>query len=875
MQILPFQSRFITVDGYNMHYVDEGSGPVVLLLHGNPTWCFLYRNLIRELRDSFRLIAPDLLGMGLSDRTPGKQYRAVDRINQLQSFVEQLGLTRFSMVMHDWGGPLGTGLMLRKLQCVDRIVYLNTTLTETESLPAFIRLAAAPVLGKTLTRHTAGFVRLTTSVGVFKKLTPDVVRGYMAPYTTRQRRDAIWDFVADIPFDNNHPTYTQMVEIARGLPQIAESKPVKIIWGLQDPCFHREMLSKVAAHFPKAEILEIRDASHLVLDDAPQVAIPAIREFLSRPVQRAPEQPPGAGELSGVPDRAEGSVHVMYERVTKLAEQMPHASAVVSPRWVRDPINGSALHYAHTTYGDLVKLANQYQRGLNDLGLTAGDRVLMLVTPGVDFLALALAIMGRGATPVFLDPGMGFEKLTRCIKDIDPAVFIGSPRAHLLRFLRRSLFHRVKFYVTASEWAFSRGYSLGYFKRFANAPIAPVPLPILRNDGSLRAADAALIAYTSGATGTPKGVVFSNAMLRAQLETIQGVLGQEPGTHDLTLLPIFSLYNVALGVSSVFPTMPPGRPLGLDPAQVCKLISDLGIQSSFGSPALWTKIAEYGLRTRSTFPTLRRIFMAGAAVSLSTIEEVSRVAPQARLSTPYGATEALPVTYIQGDELRSYQRRAARTGEVGTLVGRAVPGVEVRIVQSSTDAVRSIEQCRALSAGEIGEVIVRGATVSPEYLHRPDANKVGKIRDGAGFWHRMGDLGYLDEQGYLYYCGRKSHSVYTPGRAYHSVPLEEIFNTLPKVRRSALVAVRGGREPALVVEPYPQDWPQTEELERAFRAELRAVADRSELTAGIELFFFHRSFPVDPRHNAKIFRDQLGEWADRMLASSRAKVVGG
>jgi acyl-CoA synthetase (AMP-forming)/AMP-acid ligase II len=167
-------------------------------------------------------------------------------------------------------------------------------------------------------------------------------------------------------------------------------------------------------------------------------------------------------------------------------------------------------------------------------------------------------------------------------------------------------------------------------------------------------------------------------------------------------------------------------------------------------------------------------------------------------------------------------------------------------------------------------VIVRGGNVSPEYLHRPDANKVGKIRDGEKFWHRMGDLGYLDTDGALYYCGRKSHSVYTAERAYHSVPIEEIFNTLANVRRSALVGVRSNREPALVVEPYPQHWPENGELEEAFRAELRALADKSDLTKGIELFFFHKSFPVDARHNAKIFRDQLGEWADKLLVMKRA-----
>lgn len=862
-QLLPFQSRFVSVGGYRMHYIDEGSGPVVLLLHGNPTWSFLYRNVIRELRDSFRLIAPDFLGCGLSDRTPGVRFKAIDRINQLEEFVTALGLTKFSMVMHDWGGPLGTGFMLKRLDSIDRIIYLNTTLTETESLPPIIKLAAFPVIGKALTRHTNTFVRLTTSMGAFKKLTPDVVEGYKAPYNTRQQRDAIWDFVDDIPFDANHPTYSQMVEIAAGLPKVAQ-KPVKIIWGLRDPCFHREMLSKVAAHFPQAEILEIGDASHLVLDDAPQIAIPAIKEFLSRPSQAVTATAPATAH------REEGSIHVIYDQVMRIAEEQPTLSAVITPRWVRDPINGSALHYAHTTYGELAKLVNQYQRGLADAGLAPGDRVLMLVPPGADFLALSVAIGGRGATPVFVDPGIGMERLSKCIQDAAPHAFIGSPKAHILRHLHPHLFNRLKFYVTAAEWAFSRGKSLGHFKRFANAPIAPVPLPVHQSSGPLKATNAALIAFTSGATGTPKGVIFTNEMLAAELKLIRDVLGQHSGARDLALLPIFSLFNVALGVASVFPSMPVGKPLALDPAQVVKLVNDLAIDSSFGSPTLWNKIADYTFRTGATLPTIRRVFMAGAAVSTATIARVQSVLPNAVVSTPYGATESLPVTFITAEELSNTQKQRAVTGEQGTLVGKAVPGTQIRIIKSSLDAIPSIAETVSLSIGEIGEVIVSGENCSPEYLRRVDANRLGKIVNGETFWHRMGDLGYLDEAGNLYYCGRKSHSVYTAERAFHSVPLEEIFNQLPKVRRTALVGIRSGKEPAIVVEPLPEFWPDTPQKEEAFRNELRALAVQSPLTASITTFFFHRSFPVDARHNAKIFREQLQDWADRSLMEQKA-----
>jgi acyl-CoA synthetase (AMP-forming)/AMP-acid ligase II len=196
--------------------------------------------------------------------------------------------------------------------------------------------------------------------------------------------------------------------------------------------------------------------------------------------------------------------------------------------------------------------------------------------------------------------------------------------------------------------------------------------------------------------------------------------------------------------------------------------------------------------------------------------------------------------------------------------------MSIKIITSSLDAIASTAEAEERPCREIGEVIVSGDNCSPEYLRRPDANRVGKIADGDRFWHRMGDLGYLDEAGNLYYCGRKSHSVYTAERAFHSVPVEEIFNELPKVRRTALVGVKAGREPAIVVEPLPEFWPERPEQEQVFREELRQLALRSPLTQSISTFLFHRAFPVDARHNAKIFREQLQEWADKSLDTAQA-----
>ena len=846
-ELFPFTSHFLRIDGQRLHYIDEGEGPVVIMLHGNPTWCFYYRNLIRELRTRYRVIAPDYIGCGLSDHPRDISYRAVDRMQHLERLVDHLGITRFSLVMHDWGGPIGTGLALRRPQSIEALVYLNTTLTETEALPKIIRKAASPLIGRFLTKWTGRFIRLATEFGVTRRLPREVRLGYHYPYRTIARRQAIWDFVADIPFDSTHPTWGEILDIAARLPTLSHV-PVQIIWGLRDPCFHREMLTRVARHFPQASVLEIPDASHLVLEDAFETVHRTARAFLGRiHFGEGAETPPAERK-----DQAAVFPATLYREFQRHVEERPRSDAAVVPEF-----RGRQVRYQHVSYQELGALVNKYQRGLAELGLARGDRVLMLVPPGVEFLALSYAVMARGATPVFVDPGMGKRNLFRAITDAEPDVLIGTIKAQLLRMLRPGLFRRLRFHVTASEWTLSRTADLEFLKKFSTTALPDVAAP-----------EAGLIAFTSGATGAPKGVIFTQEMLAAQLGIFREILGLRAGGRDLPLLPIFSLFNVANGVTSIFFPTDPGRPLSLEPERVVRVIEDLGIEYSFGSPTLWNKIGEYCIRANRRLGTMRKLLMAGAPVPAATLERVQSLLPEGEAYTPYGATEALPVTLISARDIASTPAERALGGEEGTLVGRTIPGLEVRIIQRSNHAIPSIGDAVSCAPREIGEVIVRGPTVSPAYLNRPDATMLGKIADGQSLWHRMGDLGYLDGSGNLFFCGRKAHLVEAAGRCWYSIPTERLFNAHPKVRRSALVALNAGI-PAIVVEPHPQFWPQNEEVQRGFAAELRELAGRDLITSGITEFFFHPSFPVDARHNAKIFRDRLGTWASEIHARGR------
>jgi acyl-CoA synthetase (AMP-forming)/AMP-acid ligase II/pimeloyl-ACP methyl ester carboxylesterase len=881
-ELLPFKSNFMSIDGFQMHYIDEGRSenqtqPVVVLLHGNPTWCFMYRKLIEALRSNYRVIAPDHIGCGLSDHPNDRMFRANQRSEHIKALLRSLGISKFSLVMHDWGGPIGTHLALGQPENIERLVYLNTTLTETESLPLFIKMSAKPIPGRFMTQGSKRFLKFLTDWGVTKKLPKAVKEGYLAPYKSAKDRLALWGFVRDIPFDSDHPTYPEMMQIAQQVHKLA-SKPVQVIWGLKDACFHRGILEKFLKHFPHARVRELLNASHLVIEDQPKIVIDTICEFLAAPLASVLDQSLNQSSLgSGSPKSTKTagdsiSTAVLPTRFESWAEKFAEQESILIPR-----CNGQVIQSTSITYNELAHLIYRYQRGLESLGLAYGDRVLMLVTPGIDFIALSYAIMRHGAIPVFIDPGIEKAHFFECILDLEAQAFIGSPKAQLLRLLKPQLFKNMKFVLTASNSAlfklpFLSSANLSDLKSFA-------PQPALES----RANPTAMIAFTSGATGKPKGVIFTQEMIEAQLKIFSEQFGLTAGKRDLPLLPIFSLFSMALGLSCVFPKIDPAHPLSLDPAEISQLINELKVSYCFGSPTLWRKIAEYCVRTNTSLVGLEKVLMAGAAVGRETLKLVQSVLPNGEAFTPYGSSEALPVTFVSGREIERSKHVLATGGEEGVYVGKPVKGVEVRIIAIEAKAISNLDLAKQLPAQQIGEIIVRALNVSPAYLNRKDADALSKIIDGETFWHRMGDVGYLDQEGNLYYCGRKAHMVQARERTYYPEPVEKIFNEHPKVKRSALVKLSKSKlnmanseqseseVAAIVIEPLDQHFPENPDSESTFVEELKDLASTSTLTASIEKFYFHKSFPVDRRHNAKIYRDRLSEWADKQPGKQPCK----
>ena len=330
-------------------------------------------------------------------------------------------------------------------------------------------------------------------------------------------------------------------------------------------------------------------------------------------------------------------------------------------------------------------------------------------------------------------------------------------------------------------------------------------------------------------------------------------------------------------MTCVVPEMDASRPGRVDPRKMIEAIEDFGVTNLFGSPALIRRVADYGAERGIKLLSLKRAISAGAPVPARVLETFSKMlAPGIQIFTPYGATESLPVCSIGSDEILGETRHATDQGR-GVCVGRPVEGMRVELIAIRDEPIPAWADDLMVADGEVGEIVVRGPVVTRSYFRRSEATALAKIDDPAsgGFWHRMGDLGRRDENGRIWFLGRKAHRVQTSSGTLFTIPVEGVFNAHAWVARTALVGVRTGRDtnpisPSLVPETKPILCVEARRpLSRAdwvrLRDELSALGKTNPITARIDTFLLHPSFPVDIRHNAKIFREQLAAWAARRL----------
>jgi acyl-CoA synthetase (AMP-forming)/AMP-acid ligase II len=530
-------------------------------------------------------------------------------------------------------------------------------------------------------------------------------------------------------------------------------------------------------------------------------------------------------------------------------------------------LDGYARYDLALTYRELDQRSDAIAAGLAKHGVVRGTRTVVMVRPSPEFFLLMFALFKAGAVPVLIDPGIAKSALKQCLAEAAPEAFIGIGLAHAARVILgwAKASNRINI-VVGRRW-FGRGSTLADVEvqgRRAG--------PQLADTGP---DEIAAILFTSGSTGVPKGVTYRHRHFVAQIELLRTAFGIEAGGVDLPTFPPFALFDPALGLTSIIPDMDPTRPARANPRKLHNAIDRFGVDQLFGSPALVEVLARYGRK----MPGIRRVTSAGAPVPAEVVAKMRALLPEhASLWTPYGATECLPVAVIEGRELQD-TREATEHG-AGTCVGRPVPPNEVRIIAISDDALPEWQDALLVKPGQIGEITVAGPSATDEYFRRPEATALAKIHERLHvesptegepaheverIVHRMGDLGYFDPHGRLWFCGRKSQRVLTELGGLYTEQVEPVFNVHPDVQRTALVGVgdKGHQRPVLCVELRPGI--KRDQHERVIE-QLRHLGMGLVHTARIDTFLIHPRFPVDIRHNAKIGREILAKWAAKKLA---------
>jgi acyl-CoA synthetase (AMP-forming)/AMP-acid ligase II len=548
----------------------------------------------------------------------------------------------------------------------------------------------------------------------------------------------------------------------------------------------------------------------------------------------------------------EGQIVNVARYLSEMALTQPYRKAVIYPAH-RHP--SGRMAYTHLTFRQLDRESDCLAHGMTKTGLSSGTRTILMVKPSLEFFVLVFALFKAGIVPVVVDPGMGVGRMLSCLKESRAQALIGIPPAHVLRTIYPKYFKSVRTWITVGRRWFWGGLTLAHLRALPWKPYDQI---------NTRESDTAAILFTTGSTGPAKGAVYTHGVFDAQIKHIKSHFRIQPGEVDLPTFPLFALFDPALGMTAVIPEMDPTRPALVNPNRILEAILNHGVTNMFASPALLNRVGRFGQRMGVKLPTLKRVVSAGAPVAAANIERfTAMLEDDAEIHTPYGATEAVPIISIGSNEILNETRQLSDQG-FGYCIGRPLENLDIRIIKINDAPILQWSDDLTLPPGEIGEIAVRGDLVTRKYFRRPEADALAKIDDNDAIWHRMGDLGWQDNKGRIWFCGRKSHRVVTVEETLFTIPCEAIFNVHPDVYRSALVGI-GPRSDQIPVICIELEKGVSIRARSRIRKELLDTASENPLTQNIQHILFHKSFPVDIRHNSKIFREKLAVWAAKKI----------
>lgn len=517
------------------------------------------------------------------------------------------------------------------------------------------------------------------------------------------------------------------------------------------------------------------------------------------------------------------------------------------------------------SFDELNSSINQFARGLRSIPHVRGKKVLVFLKPSAQFPAIVFALFKVGAIPIFIDPGMGLKNLLQAIKEIGPEIMIAEPIVYALRLLHKDAFSSLSYH-------FCNGMSFGktvkniaqlYHDHKSDQAVEEEKSEDLLPD------ELCAILFTSGGTGTPKGVEYTHKIFSTQTKLLQQLFSLTPKDVDIPGFPLFSLFALNMGLTSCPPPMNPAKPAKANAKKLVDWITQQRGTFVAGSPAIWERVADYCLAHQITLPSVKYLVMFGAPVSIELHQKFKKILTHGKTYTPYGATESLPISCISGDEVLEQTASCTNDGK-GTCVGTIVPHVQVKIIRPTNDAIPDLRETEELPVNTPGEIIVSGDVVTAKYFGRAKETMRAKIyhpqSDGSiRLWHRIGDMGYLDHQGRLWFLGRASHAIKIADTYHFSIACEAIFNRHPQVKRSALIEIfdRPKSQLAVVIERVDKKV-LCGYKQKKFEEELRSLAKEFPHTQEISQFFYHSSFPVDVRHNIKIDRLKLRDHFNKL-----------